>query len=148
MVICSRTTRTTGVLVFILGLLVLSYPVATAQTTVVPPGLCSDFAKRLDRMTTEQVTLITGVPASGRVWSRCAMLLRDDIVAGQKCVIDVCAEVDEDGVVEKIAGSLDNRLSSCARSTIDLVRISSSFDLLTTSFTKVCPRSTRPTAPQ
>jgi len=97
-------------------------------------------------MTAEQVTLMTAVPASGRVWSRCAILLRDDIVAGQKCVIDVCAEVDEDGVVERIAGSLDNRLSSCARSTIDLVRVSRSFDLLTTSYTKVCPRNTPPAA--
>jgi hypothetical protein len=95
-------------------------------------------------MTAEQVALIAGVPAAGRVWSRCAVPLRDDIVVGQKCVIDVCSEVDEDGVAERTAGSLVERLSSCARATIDLVRLTRWFELLTTSYSKVCHRGTRP----
>jgi len=106
----------------------------------VPVALCTDLAARLNKMTASQVGLMTTVPASARVASRCALELREDVVAGQKCVTDVCTEVDGDGIVVRTAGNLDDRLSSCARTTIDLVRLNRSFDLLTISFGKICGR--------
>ena len=91
-------------------------------------------------MTADQVALMTAVPASARVWSQCAPILKDDVVVGQKCVNDVCGEVDGAGIAQKTAGSAGDRLSACARGTIDLVRLSRSFDLLTISYSKLCRR--------
>lgn len=142
-------SRKTGALVSnLIFLVTLTHTTAIAQTVVVPARLCHDFSKRLEQMTAEKVVLLTTVPASGRVWSRCTVLLKDDIVAGQKCVSDVCAEVDEAGVVERMSGSIRDRLSACARTTIDLVRLSRSFDLLTISHSKVCPSDARPIPPR
>lgn len=120
-------------------LIVLLHTSAAAQAVTVPAELCAGLSQRLDQMTSGQVSLMTAVPASARVWSRCKTLLKDDVVAGQKCVNDICAEVDREGIVERRTGSLDDRLSTCARATIDLVRLSRFSELLTVSYSKVCP---------
>jgi hypothetical protein len=123
---------------------------AGAEPAGVPAGLCQDLVKRLDAMTAKQVALITASPESARVWSRCTVTLTDDIVAGQKCISDVCAEVDQQGLVERnpasLSASLYERMSTCTRTTIDLMRISGWSDLLTTSYSKICPRIERPVA--
>ena len=113
---------------------------AKPAAVVVPPSLCKDLGDRINRMTAGQVELMTKVPAAARVSSRCALELREDVVAGQKCVTDVCTEVDGAGIVVRTAGNLGDRLSSCARTTIDLVRLNRSYDLLTISFGKICGR--------
>jgi hypothetical protein len=111
---------------------------AAGEAAAVDRALCDRLADRANRMTADQIAVITRVPAAARVASECATMLRDDVVTGHTCVTQTCAAVDGEGIVERSAETVDNRLSACARATIDLVRLNTAFDLLTVSYGKVC----------